>query len=264
MLTVVTSRIRKIKGKCGRHPAREAVGYCVTCGVRLCRECMFIAQSRTYCREHLAEVNNNLKAAGKPGLETTVPSRRRNRVAFRLAVFGGWLGLHRLYLGRYYSGAALLLLSLVGLYCGATRYGWDWSRPALAPLFDYAKYAFLAVLVAGAANLFFIFYGFDLLRKTSRHSRRYDGFGGMLFGSAARDGERMELSVTEGTIAVLAIIALGLCGYTYMHDGANSTSGDVSLAWMLGANAMVGAVLFADLLQLANYDLTDGEGLPMF
>lgn len=45
-------------------------------------------------------------------------SPRRKSLAFLLLVVGGFLGAHRFYLGRYRSGAAQLLLSLVGTMSG--------------------------------------------------------------------------------------------------------------------------------------------------
>ena len=83
-----------IKDKCLWHKDRPAVGYCAFCGVPVCDEC----HEGTFCKQCIEK-----------------PPKSKSK-ALLLAVFFGWLGVHRYYMGFYVTGVLYTLtLGIVGI-----------------------------------------------------------------------------------------------------------------------------------------------------
>jgi len=76
-----------VKDKCYWHNDRSAVGYCTFCGTPVCDEC----HEGAFCKQCIEE-----------------PPKRKS-TALLLAVFFGWLGVHRYYMGFYITGVLYTL-----------------------------------------------------------------------------------------------------------------------------------------------------------
>jgi TM2 domain-containing membrane protein YozV len=85
---------RLFGNNCKGHQDRAATGYCAFCGGPVCDEC----HDGTYCRTCIEE-----------------PPKKKS-TALLLAVFLVWLGVHRFYMGFWFTGMIYLLsLGLFGI-----------------------------------------------------------------------------------------------------------------------------------------------------
>jgi hypothetical protein len=83
-----------IKNKCIWHDDRPAVGYCAFCGSPVCDEC----HEGSFCKQCIHE-----------------PPKSQSK-ALLFAVLFGWLGVHRYYMGFYFTGVIYTIsLGLFGV-----------------------------------------------------------------------------------------------------------------------------------------------------
>ena len=82
-----------VKEKCYSHQDRPAVGYCAFCGRPVCDEC----HEGAFCK-----------------ICNTEPPKLKSK-ALLYAVFLGWLGVHRYYMGFYFTGVLYTLTFGIGL-----------------------------------------------------------------------------------------------------------------------------------------------------
>ena len=123
--------------KCSLHETREAGGMCVTCGKAFCEECLVTLEGRFYCKKHVADIfKSNVKTEGNSfenqhvqdninihneiynHNETQRTSNKSRTITFLLCLFFGYMGIHRIYVGKIGTG---ILYFLTGGFFGI---GW--------------------------------------------------------------------------------------------------------------------------------------------
>lgn len=83
---------------CKNHEAIPAVGACVHCGHTFCRDCLVDLDGAFFCKTHII-ARMKEKQQEKPTF-----AKKHKLLTMILALFFGFLGLHRFYLGRKITG----------------------------------------------------------------------------------------------------------------------------------------------------------------
>jgi len=85
----------------------SANGACVVCGRTFCRECLIELDGRFYCKSHSIDAINGLKVNSKKGKD--LPPPKDWLITLLLCVLLGFLGVHRFYVGKVFTGILYLL-----------------------------------------------------------------------------------------------------------------------------------------------------------
>jgi TM2 domain-containing membrane protein YozV len=130
--------------KCSKFPEREAAGICAYSGKPYCAEELVEVQGKMYAKDNLGFVMAEMKekfsgssgstpmvfmnaggggaaaaAAASPASAPTAPAApaavKSRGVAIVLALFLGWIGVHKFYLGSYFWGFVYLLFCWTGI-----------------------------------------------------------------------------------------------------------------------------------------------------
>ena len=98
---------------CGKEVNAQAVA-CVSCGLSP-------TNGERFCQNCGADTQAGAIICTKCGVQLSHPGLRSKLVATLFAIFLGWLGIHRFYLGFTGIGVAQLVLGLLGyVTCGVT------------------------------------------------------------------------------------------------------------------------------------------------
>lgn len=118
---------------CVIHNEKEATGACTYCGKLYCADCLVEINGRNYCREHVNEALNQTSNNSSPTIIINNDNNNHNTnnnmnfnggisissksrlLCLLLAIFVGYLGIHRFYAGKIGSG--ILYLCTAG-FCG--------------------------------------------------------------------------------------------------------------------------------------------------
>lgn len=123
--------------KCTNHPEVDAQGMCTHCGKVFCKDCLMEIDGKLICKEDIAKVFEANKTAAPP-INVTITNTNANvnantnnntnmnsnngsfvplkskMIALLLAIFLGFIGVHRFYVGK--SGTGILWLCTCGLF----------------------------------------------------------------------------------------------------------------------------------------------------
>lgn len=121
---------------CYNHIDREANGACVYCGKFYCEECLVNLNGKNYCKAHIEIVINlNNKENGKENefnsynisanpnpiiINNNNPNigfvgvKKSRLIAALLCLILGWLGFHRFYTGKVFTG--IIYMFTFGLF----------------------------------------------------------------------------------------------------------------------------------------------------
>ena len=121
--------------QCTNHSQFEASGMCTYCGKAFCKNCLIEVKGKMYCKSDLGNVIDEAKssASSSPTINITNANTNTNTnsnqmgygigipfkskiTALLLCIFLGYLGAHRFYVGKSFTGIVwLLTLGLFGV-----------------------------------------------------------------------------------------------------------------------------------------------------